>query len=95
MFLAAIDSTKFIGFTEEGKETCTNDSTQVVSEATWPSFGVVGTVGADSTVLITMYLYGTAWTIEEGKLLDGDHMSGWFRGITRNYSGLWSAEIAR
>ena len=92
MFLTAIDSVKFIGFTEGGIETCTNDSTHVATEASWPSFGLVGTVNPDSTVVLTMYLYGAAWTHEEGKLLDDAHMSGWFRGVARNYAGLWSAE---
>jgi len=95
VFLTAIDSAKFIGFTEAGIETCTNDSTHVETVAPWPSFGLVGTVNPDSTVVLTMYLYGAAWTHEEGKLVDDDHLSGWFTGVARNYAGLWSAERVR
>jgi len=56
VFLTAIDSAKFIGFTEAGIETCTNDSTHVETVAPWPSFGWVGTFNPDSKVVLTMYL---------------------------------------
>ncbi len=96
MFLTAIDSVTFIGFTEGGIETCTpNDTTKVATVASWPSFGLVGTVKPD-TVVLTMYLNGAAWTYEEGRLLDDRHLSGWFKGVApRNYTGLWSAERVR
>src|SRR5919198_566646 len=72
IFLTAVDSAKFIGFTEDGVETCTNDSTHAVTVTAWPSFGLVGTIEPDSSMALTMYLYGTAWTYQEGNLLDGD-----------------------